>query len=106
MSDKAPENQKRDKQLQIQLDDAVAQGMYTNLAMVNHTETEFILDFIFVQPQQPRAKVRSRMISSPRHTKRLLQALQDNVRRYEEKFGEIELSATPPPAPSTPVSLN
>lgn len=92
-------------ELQIQLDDDVAQGTYVNLAMVNHTETEFILDFIYVQPQQPRAKVRSRLISSPKHTKRLLMALQDNVKKYEEKFGEIALGVTPPPMLHKP-SLN
>lgn len=92
---------KRDLQLHIQLDDDVAQGTYVNLAMVNHTETEFILDFIYVQPQQPRAKVRSRIISSPRHTKRLLAALKDNVEKYEAKFGQIELVSGGPDIPAT-----
>ncbi|MBN2358594.1 MAG: DUF3467 domain-containing protein [Deltaproteobacteria bacterium] len=78
-------------QLHIQLDEDIAQGTYANLAMVNHTETEFVLDFIYVQPQQPRAKVRARIISSPRHTKRLLLALKDNVEKYEQKFGVIEV---------------
>jgi hypothetical protein len=87
---------KRDMQLHIQLDDDVAQGTYVNLAMVNHTETEFILDFIYVQPQQPRAKVRSRILSSPRHTKRLLMALQDNLEKYEQKFGPVELHGSGP----------
>lgn len=81
---------KRDMQLQIQLDEDIAQGIYANLAMVNHTETEFVFDFIYVQPQQPRAKVRARIISSPRHTKRLMLALKDNVEKYEQKFGVIE----------------
>ena len=54
-----------DLQLQIQLDDDVAQGQYVNMALVNHTETEFVLDFIYVQPQQPKAKVRSRVITNP-----------------------------------------
>ena len=83
-------------QIQIQLDDDVAQGMYVNLAMVNHTETEFTVDVMYLQPQQPKAKVRARMISSPQHTKRLLHALQENVRRYEERFGEIDLSGPNP----------
>ena len=80
--------------LQIQLDEEIAQGSYINLALVNHTETEFVLDFIFVQPQQPRAKVRARIISSPKHTKRLLEALKENVAKYENRFGTID--ATPP----------
>lgn len=79
-------------QLQIQLDDEVAQGIYANLTMVNHTETDFCLDFIFLQPQQPRAKVRTRIISSPKHTKRLLMALKDNIEKWEKKFGTIDVA--------------
>ncbi|HME90348.1 MAG TPA: DUF3467 domain-containing protein [Myxococcaceae bacterium] len=78
-------------QLQIQLDDEVANGQYINMALVNHTETEFTLDFIYVQPQQPKAKVRSRIITNPKHMKRLLHAIQDNVTKYEAKFGAIAL---------------
>ena len=58
--------------------------------LLNHTENEFVLDFAFIQPSNGRAKVRARVISSPRHTKRLLQALQKNLERYEERFGTIE----------------
>lgn len=78
--------------IQIQIDDDVAQGTYTNLVLINHNENEFILDFAFVQPGSPRAKVRARMISSPKHTKRLIAALQKNLERFEERFGTIELS--------------
>ena len=84
-------------QLQIQLDDDVANGHYVNMALVNHTETEFTLDFIYVQPQQPKAKVRSRIITSPKHMKRLIMAMQDNLAKYEAKFGTIELSETEGP---------
>jgi len=80
-----------DIQLQIQLDDAVADGQYINMALVNHTETEFTLDFIYVQPQQPKARVRSRIITNPKHMKRLLMAMQDNVAKFEAKFGSIVL---------------
>jgi len=80
-----------DIQLQIQLDDAVADGQYINMALVNHTETEFTLDFIYVQPQQPKARVRSRIITNPKHMKRLLMAMQDNVSKFEAKFGSIVL---------------
>ena len=82
--------------LQIQLDEEMAQGAYANLAMVNHTESEFTLDFIYVQPQQPKAKVRARIISSPKHTKRLLSALTENVAKYEERFGTIDISGPAP----------
>jgi hypothetical protein len=76
--------------LEIQLDEEIAQGVYCNLAVVNHNDAEFTLDFIFVQPQAPRAKVRSRVITSPRHVKRLLLALQENLTRYERSFGPVE----------------
>jgi hypothetical protein len=78
--------------VQLQLDDGLAQGSYSNLVLINHSENEFVLDFAYVQPQNPVAKVRARIISSPRHTKRLLIALQKNIERYEERFGKIELS--------------
>lgn len=76
--------------IQVQIDDDVSQGVYSNLVLLNHTENEFVLDFAFIQPSNGRAKVRSRVISSPRHTKRLLQALQKNLERYEERYGTIE----------------
>ena len=79
-------------QLQIQLDDDVADGLYANMALVNHTETEFTLDFIYVQPQQPKARVKSRIITNPKHMKRLLLAMQDNLTKFEAKFGAIALS--------------
>ena len=77
-------------ELKIEMDDTIAQGIYANLAFITHNETEFTLDFIYVQPQQPKAKVRARILSSPPHTKRLLKALEDNVKRYESKFGAIK----------------
>lgn len=94
MSENAEQKQKP-MNLQIQIDEDVSQGAYANLAIVNHNETEFVLDFIFVQPQQPRAKVRARIISSPKHTKRLAQALQENISRYEKRFGIIDIQNTP-----------
>jgi len=81
-------------QIQIQLDDAIAQGVYANLVLINHTENEFVFDFAFLAPGTPAAKVRTRILSAPRHTKRLLRALQQNVQRYEERFGEIEIEET------------
>ncbi len=83
-------------QLQIQLDDDIAQGSYVNMALVNHSETEFTLDMIYVQPQQPKAKVRARIITSPKHMKQLLLAMQEQVRRFEQRFGTIEVPTFPP----------
>ena len=84
-SDKPP----RKIPLQIQLDDEMSQGAYSNLVMINHTETEFVFDYIYVQPQQPKAKVRARIITSPKHAKQLLRALSENIKLYEDKFGSI-----------------
>lgn len=95
MSDEPPKPQPQ-QPIQLQVDEATAQGIYTNLVMVNHSENEFVLDFAYLQPTGPTAKVRARIISSPRHTKRLLVALQKNVARYEERFGVIELSNEEP----------
>jgi hypothetical protein len=74
----------------IDIDEQTAQGVYINMALISHTDTEFIIDFIYVQPQQPKGRVRARVISSPLHTKRLLQALQENIHRYEQTYGEIK----------------
>lgn len=87
MSDEPPPTPK----LQVQIDDDLSQGIYANLVLINHSENEFVLDFSFLQPNSSRAKVRTRVISSPRHTKRLIAALQKNIERYEERFGTIEL---------------
>ena len=89
MSDEPPATPPK---LQVQIDDDVSQGVYSNLVLLNHTENEFVLDFAFIQPTNGRAKVRARVVSSPRHTKRLLLALQKNLERYEERFGRVELS--------------
>lgn len=96
-------SERKEIQLQVHLDEEVAQGMYVNMAMVNHSETEFTFDFIFVQPQQPKARVRSRVITSPKHAKRFLLALQDNLARYEQRFGNIEISG---PGPHGEIDLN
>jgi hypothetical protein len=92
-------------QIQIDVDDATAQGAYSNLVLINHNENEFVLDFAYIQPSAPRARVRARIISSPRHTKRLLRALEHNVRRYEERFGRIEEPEPMPPVTMPPGGL-
>lgn len=80
-----------DVQLEIQMNDDVAAGQYINMAVVNHNESEFVIDCIFVQPQAPKARVQSRLITSPRHAKRLLLALQSNIDNYEKKYGVVDL---------------
>jgi len=81
--------------LQIQIDEAVAQGLYANMALVNHSDAEFTLDFIYVQPQQPKATVRARIITSPRHMKRLIAAMADNLQKYEARFGVVDTGGGP-----------
>jgi hypothetical protein len=90
MSQSDPPKPPEAPQLQIDLDEVTAQGSYSNFVLINHNDSEFVLDFAFLQVGAPRARVRSRIISSPRHTKRLLRALEFNIRRYEERFGKIE----------------
>ena len=83
------------KQLQIEIDDVTAQGMYSNLAFIAHSEQEFVMDFMFLSPQQPKAKVRSRIITSPQHAKRFMAALIDNIKKFEARFGEIKGNVAP-----------
>ena len=83
------------QQIAIQVDAQQGIGVYSNLMMITHRKEEFILDFLFLQPQrspqgQSIATLRSRVITSPEHAKRVLRALQENIRRYEESFGIIE----------------
>ncbi len=86
-------------QLQIAIPDEVAQGVYTNLAMVSHSDAEFTLDFIYLQPQQPKATVRARVVTTPQHAKRLLTVLQEHIAHYEAKFGPLSLPTPPPGMP-------
>ena len=78
-------------QLQIELKDEVAQGIYANLAIISHSSSEFILDFIRVMPGLPKAGVKSRLVLAPEHAKRLLRALEDNIAKYERTFGPIRM---------------
>lgn len=92
MSDK----NKNEGQIDIELDDKTAEGIYTNLAVINHSVSEFVVDFISVMPGQPKARVKSRIILTPQHAKRLVKALADNVQRFEESHGEIKDYDQPP----------
>jgi hypothetical protein len=77
-------------QLNIELTEEVAEGTYSNLAIITHSPSEFVVDFIRVMPGVPKAKVKSRVVLTPFHAKRLLKALADNVSKYEAQFGKIE----------------
>ena len=76
-------------QLNIEITDEIAEGIYANLAIITHSQAEFVLDFISVMPGMPKNKVKSRIIMTPFHTKRLMKALTENVQRFEQANGEI-----------------
>lgn len=78
-------------QLNIELNEETAEGVYSNLAIISHSNAEFILDFIRIMPGVPKAKVKSRVVMSPIHAKRLMLALQDNVQKFEQQFGKINM---------------
>jgi hypothetical protein len=82
-------------QIQVEIDPATANGVFINLAMVNHTDTEFTLDLMYLQPAVPKAVVRARAILTPKHMKRLVHALQENLARYEAVFGTVDLGNAP-----------
>jgi len=83
-------------QINIELDEKVAQGTYSNLAIINHSVSEFVLDFISVMPGIPKSKVKSRIILTPQHAKRLAKAISENVKRFEKAHGEIKDYEQPP----------
>ncbi|MCJ0742374.1 DUF3467 domain-containing protein [Pedobacter montanisoli] len=84
------EEQQNDNQLNIELSEEIAEGIFSNLAIITHSNTEFVLDFIRVMPGIPKAKVKSRIILTPEHAKRLAQALQDNIDKFEQANGRIK----------------
>jgi len=79
----------KEGQLNVELSEEVAEGEYSNLAIINHSPSEFVVDFIRVMPGVPKAKVKSRIVLTPQHAKRFLKALGENVHRYEQQHGEI-----------------
>ena len=88
--------EKNDTQLNIELSEETAEGVYSNLAIITHSQAEFVTDFIQMMPGMPKAKVRSRVIMSPQNAKRLMRALADNIQKYEQINGVIADSENPP----------
>ncbi len=84
------ESIKKNNQINIELSEEVAQGIYSNLAVITHSSAEFVLDFVRIMPGIPKAKVKSRIILTPEHAKRLLGALKDNLTKYEAVHGKIK----------------
>ena len=94
------ENQENNNgQLQIELKEEVAQGTYANLAIITHSSSEFIMDFIREMPGMPKAGVQSRIVLAPEHAKRLLRALEENVGKYERAFCPIRMPDEQPIPP-------
>lgn len=83
-------------QINIELDEKTAEGIYSNLAIINHSASEFVVDFVSIMPGAPKAKVKSRIVLTPQHAKRLVKALAENVHRFEAAHGEIKDSEQPP----------
>lgn len=92
----ADQKSNKDGKLNIELDAEMAEGTYSNLAIINHSVSEFIVDFISIMPGAPKAKVKSRIILTPQHAKRLAKALADNVKKFEKANGEIKDYDQPP----------
>ena len=91
--------------LNINLSPEVAEGNNSNLAIVAHSSSEFVVDFVRMMPGQKSANVQSRIIMTPENTKKLLFALQENVAKYEKQFGTIKLNGTPVPGSTIPMSF-
>lgn len=89
-------NQQQQGQLNIELSEEVAEGQYSNLAIITHSTSEFVVDFVRVMPGVPKAKVKSRIVLTPEHAKRLLRALEDNIDKFENENGEIRFTENPP----------
>lgn len=85
------EKKQQQGQLQLELPQEVAQGEYANFAIISHSSSDFVIDFARVLPGVPKSSVRSRVILAPEHAKRLLNALQENIMRYEREFGTIKI---------------
>ena len=99
MADEQKDKKANPNQINIELSEEVAEGVYANLAMIAHSNSEFVIDFIRLMPGVPKAKVKSRVVVTPEHAKRLLIALQDNINKYEDTFGEIKKTDEAPKFP-------
>ncbi|NJM16079.1 MAG: DUF3467 domain-containing protein [Bacteroidales bacterium] len=98
-------DKKNPNQINIELKEDVAQGIYSNLAVITHSPTEFVVDFVRMMPGIPKAEVKSRIILTPEHAKRLLHALQDNISKFEAVHGNIKQGNFPSGIPSIPMGF-
>lgn len=84
------DNKENAKSINIEIDEKTAEGVYSNLAIINHSVSEFVVDFINIMPGSPKSKVKSRIILTPQHAKRFSKALLENIKRFENENGEIK----------------
>ncbi len=84
-------NDQNAQQINIELGEKEAEGIYSNLAIITHSPAEFVIDFTRVVPGVPKARVLSRIITTPQHAKMLLRALKENLDKFESRFGEIKI---------------
>lgn len=90
MAQEDNKNNEQGNQLNIELPEDIAEGTYSNLAIITHSNAEFVIDFIRIMPGVPQAKVKSRILLTPQHAKRLQKALADNISKYESAYGKID----------------
>lgn len=96
------DNDLANQQINVELPEEIAEGIYSNLAMIAHSNSEFVIDFIRLMPGVPKAKVKSRIIVTPDHARRLLSALKENIEKYEAAYGKINQGTG---APTFPISF-
>ncbi|MEP7267768.1 MAG: DUF3467 domain-containing protein [Saprospiraceae bacterium] len=96
------------QEINIEMSEEIAEGIYSNLAIISHSNSEFVIDFIRLMPNVPKAKVKSRIVLTPQHAKRLMGALGDNIKKYEAQFGKVdddgEMQGFPPMNFNTPTA--
>jgi hypothetical protein len=96
------------QEINIEMSEEIAEGIYSNLAIISHSNSEFVIDFIRLMPNVPKAKVKSRIVLTPGHAKRLMAALSDNIKKYEAQFGSVhednDLPGFPPMNFNTPTA--
>ncbi|MCA1751963.1 MAG: DUF3467 domain-containing protein [Flavobacteriales bacterium] len=103
MADNQNSPEKKGNQINIELNEDVADGIYSNLAIITHSNAEFVVDFVRVMPGMPKARVKSRIVLTPQHAKRLLKALADNISKYEAVHGTVSDAKSHDGGPSFPM---
>ncbi|MBD3385150.1 DUF3467 domain-containing protein [candidate division KSB1 bacterium] len=98
-------NDPKSKQINIEVGEKEAEGIYSNLALISHSPAEFVIDFTRMLPGVPKTRVYARIIMTPQHAKSFLKALNDNVEKYEKQFGEIKIHSELP-KPGNPIGFN